>query len=103
MGKSTLAGALAPKLGAIPGAVLLRSDVIRKRMFDKDPKEGLPVEAYREEKSSQIFETIDNRASDQLAAGRTVIADSVYGRLDQRRTIETVAQNAGIPFAGPLA
>ena len=32
-GKSTLARALAPGLGAAPGAVVLRSDVIRKKLF----------------------------------------------------------------------
>jgi predicted kinase len=31
-GKSTLAQALAPSIGAVPGAVVLRSDQVRKRL-----------------------------------------------------------------------
>ena len=41
-GKSTLAAALAPSLGAR----VLRSDVIRKRLFDVAPETRLPASAY---------------------------------------------------------
>ena len=45
-GKSVLARALAPELGAAPGAVLLRSDVERKLLFGKDEHDKLPDAAY---------------------------------------------------------
>jgi hypothetical protein len=47
-GKSTLARGLAPSLGAAPGALLLRSDELRKRHFGLAPESPLPPEAYTE-------------------------------------------------------
>ena len=43
-GKSTLARALAPDLGPAPGALVLRSDEIRKRLLGRAPEETLPPE-----------------------------------------------------------
>ena len=40
-GKSALARALAPDIGAAPGAVVLRSDVERKTLSGKDEHEKL--------------------------------------------------------------
>ncbi len=58
-GKSTLARRLAPALGAAPGAVLLRSDVIRKRLFGVEPTERLGEEAYTEAVSDRVYEALD--------------------------------------------
>ncbi|MDJ0930109.1 MAG: hypothetical protein QNJ43_03935 [Breoghania sp.] len=44
-GKSTVARAIAPGLGLPPGAVVLRSDVERKLLFDVETSEHLPPEA----------------------------------------------------------
>ena len=41
-GKSTLARQLAPELGPAPGAVVLRSDVVRKRLHGVAPGDRLP-------------------------------------------------------------
>jgi aminoglycoside phosphotransferase family enzyme/predicted kinase len=97
-GKSSVAKALAPALGAMPGAVLLRTDVVRKRLFDKAPTERLPPEAYTPEWSACVFATIAARASALLGAGRTVIADGVYGEEEQRRAIAAVAMEHGAAF-----
>ncbi len=48
-GKSTLARALAPALGAAPGALVLRSDEIRKRQHGVQPEQRLPQSAYTED------------------------------------------------------
>jgi aminoglycoside phosphotransferase family enzyme len=45
-GKSTLARALAPCIGAAPGALILRSDEIRKRLHAALPEARLPPDAY---------------------------------------------------------
>lgn len=97
-GKSSVARALAPTLGAMPGALLLRSDVIRKHLFGQPPGERLPPEAYAPEVSERVFATIAERARVLLDAGRTVIADGVYGLPEQRRAIERVARAFGVPF-----
>lgn len=97
-GKSSVARELAPAFGAMPGAFLLRSDVIRKGLFGRAPTERLPVEAYAPEVSARVFATMARRAGELLAAGRTVIADGVYGEPGQREAIEGVASAAGVPF-----
>ena len=44
-GKSTIARAIAPRIGAAPGAVILRSDEIRKRLAGLAPEQRLPESA----------------------------------------------------------
>jgi aminoglycoside phosphotransferase family enzyme/predicted kinase len=97
-GKSSVARALAPSLGAMPGAMVLRSDVLRKRLFGKALTERLPPEAYAPEQSAHVFGAIADRARTLLAAGRTVIADAVYGRPEEREAIAAVAEDLGVPF-----
>ena len=45
-GKSSVAKALAPKLGPAPGAVVLRSDVLRKQLAGVGEQERLPSSSY---------------------------------------------------------
>jgi aminoglycoside phosphotransferase family enzyme/predicted kinase len=98
-GKTTLARALAPGLqGPAPGAVILRSDVIRKELFGRPATERLPAKAYTSGISTRVFATIAERAAACLAAGHSVIADAVYGQPEQRAGIEAVAAAVGVPF-----
>lgn len=99
-GKSTLAAALAPALGPMPGAIVLRSDVIRKRLLGREPHQRLAPEAYTAEVSARVFGTIAARAATLLRAGHGCIADGVYGEPEQRAAIEAVARAAGVPFTG---
>jgi aminoglycoside phosphotransferase family enzyme/predicted kinase len=99
-GKSSLAMALAPGLGAMPGAMVLRSDVVRKRLFGREPNERLEESGYAPEVSDRVFRTIAERARTLVRAGRTVIADAVYGRAEQRETLERVARQEGVSFHG---
>ena len=52
-GKSAVARAIAPSVGAFPGAVHVRSDVERKRLFGVAPRERLPARAYAPEISDR--------------------------------------------------
>ena len=100
-GKTTLARALAPELpGPAPGAVILRSDVIRKELFGRPATERLPAEAYLPEVSERVFATIAERAASCLAGGHSVIADAVYGHAAQRAAIAAVAAARRVPFHG---
>lgn len=99
-GKSTLARGLAPALGGAPGAVVLRSDVIRKRLFGVAETEALPQEAYKPEVSRRVFAEIERLAAEVLAQGHAVIADAVYGEDWQRSGIAAVAGKAGVAFDG---
>src|SRR5579883_1196122 len=99
-GKSTLARALAPHLGAAPGAVLLRSDVIRKHLAGRDAEERLTPAHYTAEWTARVYAALCARSRAALAAGRAVIVDAVYARPEERAAIEGVARDLGAPFDG---
>lgn len=99
-GKTTLARALAPTLGAPPGAVLLRSDVIRKRRWGMPETEHLPQEAYTVEVSRAVFGELHRRVRSIAASGCAVVADTVYGRAEDRKRVRAAARRAGVPFVG---
>lgn len=99
-GKTTLARALAPALGPAPGAVVLRSDVIRKQLFGAAETERLPQEAYDETVSRRVFGEIRRRARRLAGLGAAVVADAVYGRAEDRRAVAAAARHAGVPFLG---
>jgi uncharacterized protein len=99
-GKSTLARKLAPALGSAPGAVVLRSDVVRKRLCGVRPTERLGAEAYDEQVSQQVYDTLASRAAAVLAAGQAVIVDAVFLDPRERARIEQVAVDRGAAFDG---
>ncbi|HWD57041.1 MAG TPA: AAA family ATPase [Stellaceae bacterium] len=99
-GKSTLAAALAPELGARPGARLLRSDVTRKRLFGLAPETPLPAAGYAPEVTGRVYAALRDRAAQTLRAGCCAIVDAVSLRPDERRSLAAVAAAAGVPFTG---
>jgi aminoglycoside phosphotransferase family enzyme/predicted kinase len=99
-GKTTLARQLAPEIGAAPGAVVLRSDVVRKRMHGIAPGERLPPEAYRKEISCLVYDTLAERATVLVCAGHAAIVDAVFLDPEERAQIERVAAAAGVGFQG---
>ncbi len=99
-GKSTLAARIAPAIGRPPGAVHLRSDVERKRIFGVPELGRLPEAAYAPGASQRVFAALRDAAAIALAAGQSVIVDGVHLRLDEREAIADVAQRAGVRFTG---
>ncbi|OYX69127.1 MAG: aminoglycoside phosphotransferase [Rhizobiales bacterium 32-66-11] len=99
-GKSTLAAALAPGIGRAPGAVILRSDIERKRIAGVGETETLPPHAYTPEATQAVYARMRSRAALALAAGQAVIADAVHARPQERDAIAAVAETAGADFLG---
>ena len=99
-GKSTLARALAPLLGAAPGALVLRSDEIRKRQHGVEPEHRLPQSAYTETKSTAVFDELARQVAAAANAGHAVIADATFMDLAHRSLVEAAAQQAGVAFLG---
>lgn len=99
-GKSTLAQHLAPLVGAAPGAVVIRSDVIRKRLCGVDPLQRLGPEGYTTETSRRVYATVIEGASLIVRDGHAAIADAVFGRPSDREALEQAAKAAGISFVG---
>lgn len=95
-GKSVLARALAPAIGRAPGAVVLRSDVIRKAMFHAPQNQRLDQSAYDPGASLRVYDRLLDFAATALRAGHSVIADAVYGDDMERKRIEGLARDLGV-------
>lgn len=99
-GKSTLAHALAPGLGKAPGAVVLRSDEIRKQLCGVEALDRLGPESYTADISKQVYSLLFTRAATVVRHGCVAIADAVFARPFDRDAIERAASAAGVPFVG---
>lgn len=99
-GKTRLARALAPSLGASPGAVVLRSDALRKRLFGVDEAERLSADAYTPAVTERVYAGLLDRARTVLAAGHAVVLDAVHARPEERAAVARVAAEAGARFDG---
>jgi aminoglycoside phosphotransferase family enzyme/predicted kinase len=99
-GKSVLAAGLAPGLGPLPGARVLRSDVLRKLRFGAEPESRLPPEAYTAEVDAQVYRDLCARAVVALRAGYSAVIDAVALREEERRSFAAVAATAGAAFTG---
>ena len=99
-GKSTLARALAPSVGAVPGALLIRSDEIRKRLCGVSPLERLGPDGYSAEMSERVYATTVEQAAATLRGGHSPIVDAVFARSSDRQTMERIAADMSVPFVG---
>lgn len=99
-GKSSLAMALAPSIGAVPGAVVVRSDEIRKQLSGVAPRHRLGPEGYTEDMSRRVYAELGERADRVLREGQAAIVDAVFARLSDRQAIEQIARDARVPFVG---
>ncbi len=99
-GKSTLAYRLAPETGRMPGARVLRSDVIRKRLFGLAPEERLGANAYTPAVTGRTYATLLGEARAVLESGQAVIVDAVSAQPEERARIREVAEAAQVPFTG---
>jgi len=99
-GKSVLARALAPFFGPQPGAVVLRTDVLRKQQFQVKETNRLPESAYRPEMTERIYEILGQRALRILSQGHSVVVDAVFAHEPERAAIGDVARKLNTRFAG---
>lgn len=99
-GKSTLAAALASGLGHAPGAVHLRSDIERKRLFGAEEFASLPQEGYRPEVTAQVYARLLALAEITLQAGHSVIVDAVHAKPEERDALAALAAQFGVAFKG---
>ncbi len=99
-GKSTLARRLAPTLGASPGALVLRSDLVRKSLLGVRPADQLDSEGYTKGVTRGVYQELAARATTATAAGRAVVVDAVFADPRDRAVIADVARTVGVPFTG---
>lgn len=88
VGKSHVAMRLVEALGAIR----VRSDVERKRLFSE--KEGL----YEKDASVATYQRLNDLAAIILRAGLPVVLDATYLKSEQRKAAAEIANDTGVPF-----
>lgn len=106
VGKSTLARALAPQLGCAPGALVLRSDEIRKRLFKVLPERRLPREAYAEAVNRAVMSEVFAAVAIVTGAGHSVIADLSFMSMSDRMAMAEASGSeifSGVWLHAPLA
>jgi len=99
-GKSTLALRLASLIGPSPGALVLRTDVERKYMFDVPESDRLSKDHYTVALSDAVYARLYDKAERALKAGHAVIVDAVSVKPEERDRIEAIARKAGVRFSG---
>jgi uncharacterized protein len=99
-GKSVLARGLAALIEPPPGAVIIRSDVVRKRLFDVGETTALPGEAYQADTSVRVYETLYDTARRIVAQGLSVVIDASFMREEQRTALRRLAGQHDTRFVG---
>ncbi len=93
-GKSTVAGLLAPRIGA----VRLRADVERKRLFAAPPLARAVPGLYSADANRRTYERLAELAALTLAAGVAVVVDAASLRRSERDAMRAVAAQHGAAF-----
>ena len=97
-GKSTIAHALAERIGA----EWLSSDVLRKELAGAEPGARLPAAVgagiYSAALSALTYRELLAQAERQLRAGRSVVLDATFGRAADRRPAASLARAVGGVF-----
>jgi aminoglycoside phosphotransferase family enzyme/predicted kinase len=99
-GKTTQALEIAPTLGRRPGAVVVRSDVERKRLAGIPLAQRMPPGSYTQSNSNRVYAAMLVRAEKALRAGQSVVLDAVFSRPEERTAVEELARQSGVPFRG---
>lgn len=95
-GKTTLARALAPRLGA----VVIRSDTTRKHLNRVAPEDALPPSAYRPGESERVYRRMRLDGSRALGAKVPVILDATFLEPDAREAVAALAARCGVGLTG---
>jgi len=99
-GKTTTALRLAPEIGRTPGAVVVRSDVERKRLAGIALEERMPAGGYTPDASAKTYAAMFERAERVLRSGHSAVLDAVFARPEERDAAEALARKLGVPFEG---
>ena len=99
-GKSSLARMIGCDIGRIPGARILRNDVLRKRLAGVPPETRLAASTYTVAAAERVYEALEIAASTMLANGQSVIADAVFGSGVERDAIKASADTVPCRFDG---
>ncbi|WP_371818057.1 AAA family ATPase [Bradyrhizobium sp. CCBAU 53421] len=99
-GKSVLARDMAHLIAPPPGALVLRSDVIRKQLSHVAEHATLAPETYTPDASDRVYQAMLDRAAHTLGQGVSVILDAAFLKPEERDAAKAVARDAKVDFRG---
>jgi len=82
----------------LPGAVVLRSDVIRKELFGVDPLTALPEAAYSQAVTERVYRELLDRARQVIDQGFSAIIDAAFLRESERNELSIEARTLRADF-----
>ncbi|MDS4070154.1 MAG: ATP-binding protein, partial [Candidatus Competibacter sp.] len=89
-------------LEKFPGAIRIRSDVERKRLFGLGPLDdsgsALGGGLYTPDASARTHARLRELADQLLAAGHPVLVDATFMKRDHRQPFRDLAARHGVPF-----
>jgi predicted kinase len=97
-GKSAVASGIAPRIGAAPGAVILRTDVERKRLAGLPPTARGGAALYTADAGARTYARLQQLAAGALAAGVPVVVDAASLQHTERTAMQAVANACGAAF-----
>jgi len=99
-GKSRLTREIAPFLGTSPGAMILRTDILRKRLCGELPHGHLHKDSYTPEMNQKTYDKLRDECTNVIKCGRVALADGIFASQEERENIEQIAKDLGVPFYG---
>ncbi len=99
-GKSVLARGLAGLIQPPPGAVIVRSDVVRKRLFGVSETTPLPEAAYQVDTTARVYEILSTTAQRVLSQGCSVVLDAAFLQEAERAVLADLARRHDVGFVG---
>jgi len=100
VGKSVLARGLAGLIEPHPGAVIVRADVVRKRLFGVSETTRLPKQAYQADANKRVYDKLLDMARRVLDQGLAVVLDAAYLKDAERTEVAALARKQGVRFVG---
>jgi predicted kinase len=84
------------------GAIRIRSDVERKRIFDHEPTSNTRNEIdrgiYSSRASEQTYSRLQELASHIIKSGYSVIVDAAFLKHEQRQPFQLLAESLGVRY-----
>lgn len=99
-GKTQTAKKVAPALLPAPGAIIIRSDVVRKNLAGVAATSRLGQDGYTSAATTRVYKVLAEKAKRCLAAGYSCILDAVFARPSERFDVEALASDLAVPFTG---
>ena len=95
-GKTTIATDVAAKLGKPPGAIVVRSDVIRKLLGGSSPEASMASASYTALSAVTVYSAMRDAAMQLLQRGYSCILDATFLDPEERHRTKAALQDIGI-------